>query len=97
MPSGYDGFEVGVLYTEVVGGREMVRTAPVPGQTITVRDVTDADPVTGLGAVALPDLASDADGWVAAGTLAVDAGRTVRFSWFRALDGRCGQAEQTTF
>ncbi len=65
--------------------------------TVYVRDVTDADPATGAGAIALDDLESDESGHVVAGTLPVAAGRMVRFGWFRNVDVRCGSAVQTTF
>ncbi len=63
---------------------------------VKVYDVTNADPADGSGAIALPDVAADADGHVAAGTLSVAVGRIVRFAWSRAADGMCGFAEQVT-
>jgi hypothetical protein len=68
----------------------------VPAAVVKVRDVTAANPVTGVGAIALADLESDGNGHVAAGSLAIAVGRIVRFSWFRDLDGRCGSAVQVT-
>jgi hypothetical protein len=96
MPSDFTGFDVLVTYIEEVDGVEMEREATVPGVTVIVRDVTDADPVTGVGAIALADLLADSSGHVAAGTAAVAAGRTLRFAWLRTLDGRCGSATQVT-
>jgi hypothetical protein len=68
----------------------------VPLATVKVYDIQAADPVTGVGAIALPDITSDADGHVAPGTLAISAGRKVRFSWNRTTDGRCGSATAVT-
>jgi hypothetical protein len=60
----------------------------VVNQTVHVYDVTHG--------VALADIASDANGVVAAGTLPVAAGTKVRFAFLRAdLEG--GKAEQTTY
>jgi hypothetical protein len=70
--------------------------APVAGAVVAVRDVTDADPVTGAGAVALADVVADGAGHVASGELAVAAGRRIRFTWVRALDGRCGSIVRVT-
>jgi hypothetical protein len=89
MPSEFTNFDVVI---DKGDGTE----ALVPNVTVKVRDITDADPETGAGAVALPDLLADADGHVAAGTLAIDAGRVVRFGWLRDLDVRCGSAVQIT-
>lgn len=89
MPSNYTGFDV--LIDDADG-----TWTPVPNVTVKARDITGADPATGAGAAALPDLASDADGHVAAGTFAIAAGRSVRFFWVRDLDGRCGSAVQIT-
>jgi hypothetical protein len=60
----------------------------VPDQTVHVYDVTNA--------VLLDDLASDANGIVAAGTLPVAAGTLVRFAFFRAADLECGKVEKIT-
>lgn len=81
--SNYAGFDVKI----VVGGTEY----PVASATVKVYDLTGSDPTTGAGATALPDLATDSAGHVAGGTLAIAAGRTVRFSVTRAADGlnRC--------
>jgi hypothetical protein len=89
MPSNFTGFDVKI---DIGGGIEKL----VPGVTIEVRDITDADPETGVGAVALADLVADGSAHVAAGTLAIDPGSSVRFSWFRDVDGRCGSAVQVT-
>jgi hypothetical protein len=88
MPSDYAAFEV---YIDNDNGT----VTPVPGQTVKVYDVTDADPETGAGAVALSDTASDSTGTVPGATVAVAAGRTLRFSVQRA-DGLTGCAEQMT-
>jgi hypothetical protein len=59
----------------------------VAAQAVHVYDVTHA--------AALADIASDAGGVVAAGTLPVAAGTLIRFSFWRA-DGECGKLEVTT-
>jgi hypothetical protein len=79
MPSTYPGFDV---KTNVSG-----TDYPVASETVKVYDITGADPTTGVGATALPDLATDSSGHVAGGTLSIAAGRTVRFSVRRAVDG----------
>jgi hypothetical protein len=68
----------------------------VPFATVKVWDIQDADPATGVGGVALPDLAADAQGVVAPGILAIAAGRKVRFRWSRDTDGKGGTAITTT-
>jgi hypothetical protein len=80
MASGYTSFEVLI-------DNDDGTTTPVLSQPITVYDVTND--------VALDDLASDANGHVASGTLDVDAGTIVRFSAALA-DGRCGFKEEVT-
>lgn len=83
MPtSNYNGFE---LKLDIGDGLPHY----VASQTVQVWDVTDADPLTGAGAIALADVASDAGGLVASGTAAVAAGRTLRFRWTRDVDGKC--------
>jgi hypothetical protein len=62
-------------------------TAPVPLETIKVYDVTND--------VALDDLETDANGHIDAGTLAVDAGTEIRFSFLMA-NGRCGYSQIVT-
>lgn len=62
-------------------------TTPVPSQTIDVYDVTNS--------TALSDIASDANGHVAGGTVAVAVGTTVRFSAAKA-NGQCGYSEIVT-
>lgn len=51
-----------------------------------VLDVTDAIPSTGAGAVTLGTVTPGSNGVVPDGTLGVAAGRTIRFSWYRATD-----------
>ena len=75
--SDYPGFEVKIDNDD--GTHTML-----PLQTIHVYDVTHA--------AALADIASDANGLVAPGALAVDAGTRIRFSFNRA-DGICGYSE----
>lgn len=72
MPSNYSGFEVG--YDKEDGN------APVPfaSQTIKVRDVTNS--------ADLSDLTADGAGTVAAGTLPVAVGTTIRF-YFQVTSG----------
>jgi hypothetical protein len=80
MPSNFAAFDVLIDNNDGT-------TSPVPSTTINVFDVThDA---------ALSDLASDADGHVAGGTLAVAAGTEIRFSFSRA-NGQCGYSEVLT-
>jgi hypothetical protein len=59
----------------------------VPSQTINVFNVTGNSP--------LPDIISDANGHVPAGTLPVAAGTLIRFSGSKP-DGRRAYAEQVT-
>jgi hypothetical protein len=59
----------------------------LPSETVHVYDVTNG--------AALADIASDANGHVAAGSLAVAVGTLIRFSFHRA-DGLCGYAETLT-
>jgi hypothetical protein len=78
--SNYPAFEVKIDNND---GSETL----LPLQTVKVYDVTHSTP--------LSDVASDANGLVAAGSLAVDAGTTIRFSFSRT-DGICGYAEILT-
>lgn len=78
--SNYPGFEV-----KVDDDNGSVTLLPL--QTIKVYDVTNG--------VALSDIASDANGLVAAGSLAVAVGTRIRFSFNRA-DGICGFSEVIT-
>jgi len=73
-------------------------TTPVADPTVHVRDITGANPATGAGAAALPDIvtASNPLGHIPPGTLSIAAGRTVRFFWVRDVDGRCGSAVTVT-
>lgn len=80
MPSDFIAFEVLI-------DNDDGTTTPLPAQTITVYNVTDAE--------ALDDIVSDANGHVAGDTLDVDAGTTVRFSTTLA-NGQCGYSEQVT-
>lgn len=80
MPSNYTGFDVEI-------DEDDGTTTPVAAAVVKVYDVTNA--------AALPDIAADAFGHVAAGALAVDAGTLVRFSVQRA-DGMCGYTEKIT-
>lgn len=89
MPSDYSAFEV---YIDNDDGT----VTPLGSQTVKVHDVTDADPVTGAGAIALADTASDSGGTVPGATVAVAVGRRLRFSYQRAADGLCGFAEVET-
>lgn len=74
-----------------------ITTTPVPGETVEVRDVTDADPVTGVGAIRLDDLVTDDHGIIPTTTLAgVVVGRVLRFTWYRNTDGRTGTVLRTT-
>lgn len=75
--SNYPGFEVKIDNDD--GSQTML-----PLQTLKVYDVTNDE--------ALDDVNSDANGLVAAGTLDVDAGTRIRFSFSRP-DGICGFAE----
>lgn len=79
--SEYTGFDV------LVRGNSGALTLAA-GATVKVYDATHN--------AALPDLASDADGHVAAGTLAVAVGTLVYFSVVLA-DLSCGWAWQVTF
>lgn len=69
---------------------------PVAGETVLVFDVEDEDETDGTGAIALPDLATDGAGHVAAGALAIAVGRKVRFTVVRAADGLCRSYTQVT-
>lgn len=80
MPSNYSGFEVLI-------DNDNGTITPVPSQTVKVYDVTNS--------TALSDLASDANGHVAAGTLSVAVGTSVRFSASKA-NGQCGYKEELT-
>lgn len=80
MASDYSGFEVKIDNDD--GTMTML-----PLQTIQVYDVTNEE--------SLDDIASDADGLVEAGSLDVDAGTLIRFSFTRG-DGICGYAEVFT-
>jgi hypothetical protein len=89
MPSSnFIGFE---LTVDVGSSKE-----PIPSATVQVYDISAADPVDGSGAMALADVASDVDGHVASGTVAVAAGSLVRFSYTRAADGLCRCDSQVT-
>lgn len=88
MPSNFVGFE---LRVDTGDG-----TVPVPSATVKVYDITAADPETGAGAVELDEILSDLSGMVASGTVDVDAGSTVRFSYTRAADGLCRCDSQVT-
>lgn len=91
MPtSNYNGFE---LKQDLADGLAHY----LASETVRVWDVTDADPETGVGAIALADTTSDVDGLVAAGTVPVAAGRTLRFRWTRDADGKCVSDTQVTF
>lgn len=61
---------------------------PVPLQTVKVRDVTNSTNLT--------DVASDANGIVAAGTLSVDVGTLIRFTVEGRSDRRVGMSEVIT-
>ncbi|HEX8500808.1 MAG TPA: hypothetical protein VF659_09465 [Pyrinomonadaceae bacterium] len=90
MASKVTGLEV--KYTD-----DDISTTPVPGATVEVRDVTDADPVTGAGAIRLDDIVADGSGVIPTTTLAgVAVGRLLRFTWKRESDGRSGTALRTT-
>lgn len=90
MPSNYEGIEWKVEHDGL--------DWPVAGETVQVYDITDSDPTDGSGAVALPDLATDGAGIMAAGVLAaVAVGRVVRFTVVRAADGLpCSVIQVTT-
>ncbi len=64
----------------------------VPEATIQVRNITDPENIIRL----MPDLEASSTGVVAAGSLAVDAGSIIRFSWFDNNTGICGFAEDVT-
>lgn len=87
MPSDYEGIEWKVS----VDGIEY----PVASATVKVHDITAADPTDGSGSTALSDLSTDGSGIMAAGTLAIAAGRTVRFTVTRA-DGLTRSISQVT-
>jgi hypothetical protein len=78
--SNYPGFEVKI-------DNDDGTTTLLPLQTIKVYDVTNS--------AALSDIASDANGLVAPGSLTVDAGTRIRFSFSRT-DGICGFSEVVT-
>lgn len=78
--SDYPGFEVKI-------DNDNGTVTLLPLQTVKVYDVTHSTP--------LSDIASDANGIVAPGSLAVDAGTQIRFSFSRA-DGICGYSEVFT-
>lgn len=78
--SNYPGFEVKIDNDD--GTHTLL-----PLQTISVYDVTNETP--------LDDVASDANGLVEPGSLDVDAGTRIRFSFSRA-DGICGYSEVFT-
>jgi hypothetical protein len=90
MASKFVGYEV--RFTD-----DDITTTPVPGATVEVRDVTDADPVTGVGAIRLDDIEADSNGHVATTTLTgVAVGRVLRFTWNRDEDGRAATLIRTT-
>lgn len=64
---------------------------PAANVTVEVRDVTD-DPVC----VRLADTAADSDGTVPGASVAVAAGRTLRFTFRNETNGRCGSAVKVT-
>jgi hypothetical protein len=78
--SNYPGFEVKI-------DNDDGTTTLLPLQTVKVYDVTHS--------TALSDIASDANGLVATGSLAVAVGTRIRFSFSRA-DGICGFSEVIT-
>lgn len=78
--SNYPGFEVKI-------DDDNGSTTLLPLQTVKVYDVTNS--------TALADIASDANGLVAPGSLAVAVGTRIRFSFSRA-DGICGFSEVLT-
>jgi hypothetical protein len=80
MPSNFIAFDVTI-------DNDNGSTTPVPGVMIAVYDFTND--------VALADIASDVNGHVAADTVEVDAGTSVRFS-FQLDNGICGFSEQVT-
>lgn len=85
MPSNYPSFEV--YYRDRLTGA----ITKAVSEVVEVRDVTD-DPVC----VRLDDTASDANGTVPGATVAVAAGRTLRFTFKNETNGRCGSALQVT-
>ena len=88
MPSNYEGIEWKVS----VAGVEY----PVASTAVKVHDLTGSDPTDGTGSTALSDLATDASGIMAAGTLAtVAVGSTVRFTVTRP-DGLSRSISQVT-
>jgi hypothetical protein len=87
MPSNYAGIEWKVQIAGVA--------YPVASATVKVHDLTGSDPTTGTGSTALSDLATDGSGIMAAGTLAIAVGRTVRFTVTRA-DGLTRSVTQVT-
>ncbi len=80
MPSNFEGFDV----YEDDGSN---RLTPLPGQTVSVYDATNA--------TALSDVVADGSGHVASGTVAVNTGTVVRF--FAVLpNGKTHSIEQVT-
>lgn len=86
MPSTYGSFEVKTI------DRTTGQVTFFPGATVQVRDYTDPDNVVRL----LPDLVAGGGGVVASGSLDVDEGSDVRFSWLDDETGVCGFAEEVT-
>jgi hypothetical protein len=80
MPSSYSGFDVLI-------DNDDGTTTPVASHAVHVYDKSHS--------VALSDVATDASGHVASGTLAVAVGTTVRF-WVDLGDGRVGYNEVVT-
>jgi hypothetical protein len=80
MPSNYAAFEV------LIDNDDGTYT-PCPLQVLKVYDATNS--------AALADVQSDASGIVPAGSLAVNVGTMIRFSFLRA-DGICGYSEVFT-
>lgn len=75
------------LSFEVLIDNDDGTTTPMPSQTVHVYDVTHT--------TALADIASDANGHVAAGTVTPTVGTLVRFSVSLA-NGQCGYKEEVT-
>lgn len=96
MPSRFLGFDVKIDPRTGPSASAPMGFVRVPGAVLHVRDVTDEDLATGAGAIALDDIVADGDGVVASGTLDVAVGRTIRFTWYRALDGKSGVIERVT-
>jgi hypothetical protein len=87
MPSNYEAVEFKVQVAGVA--------YPVASAAVKVHDLTGSDPTDGSGSTALSDLSTDGSGIMAAGTLAIAAGRTVRFTVTRA-DGLSRSVTQVT-